>query len=168
MSEDKTEATLEQAAESTVVTEETTPVKKPSTPTMDGPSPAIVTPQPPVDDNPNSNENRFRPSGITNPKYLDTRVRRVEPWQLGSYRNSLWGFGVRSLADVDSLAADPKKTEVAAKLLGACLVTASRPGRSTQLFRKGVPGVQQIIKELKPEEIASALKVACDLSGVFA
>jgi hypothetical protein len=172
MSEDKSEATLDEAAE--VVTESTdesaksAPVKTKSTPTMDGPVPAVQPLQAEGDDNPNAVVNRFRPSGLTHAKYDETRVRRIEPWQLSSYRNSLRNLGVKNLEGMDAIASDPKKVKVAAKLLGACLVRPYRPSGAAQLFRKGAAGVQQILKDLPPNEIVSALKVACELSNVFA
>lgn len=135
-------------------------------PTLGGPLPAIETlgtsPES-VDENPNSKGNRFRPSQITHPNYASTRIRRFEPYQVSAVRANVALAGVTSVASVDGAIANPKALRVLGKMLGACLVHPDK----AQLFRRGEPGVARLMKDLSPQEIVNASKVALELSVVF-
>lgn len=150
--------------------DESTPKPK-RTPTMDGPLPSVKTigseNQTAPDDNPNAVVNRFRDSGIAHAKYDGTRVRRIEPYQIAVYRNTLRAFGVRSIDQLDSLVDNEAAIVALSKLLGFCLVRAYRPSGTALLHRRGPAGAQQILKDVEPAEIISAIKTACELSKVF-
>lgn len=117
--------------------------------------------------NPNSVENRFRPSGIEHHDYIGTRVRRWEVYQADTIRVGMRKLGITTISELESAEGDKSKMPTLCKWLTTCLVHPFKKSGSAKLFRKGTPGLSRVNKDLRDSEVIGALKTCCELSRVF-
>lgn len=111
---------------------------------------------------------RFIPSGITNPAYNGTRIRRFQRNQTTAVVAGLDKFSVRTKQElIDNIEGNSLLRHKATQFVQSCLVGKEKPVGSAQLFRKGATGLSRLLQDLSPKTVAEVLCKACDQVGVL-
>jgi hypothetical protein len=111
-----------------------------------------------------SNGPRFVPAVFADRQYSGARIRRWEVYQVSTVRASCAVAGWKSCEEITIT--EEKRLKFSG-LLTTCLVGPERASGIATLLRPGRVGRFRVYEDITATELTTALRTACDLSGVF-